>query len=105
MPIMSGETALKELKKNPLFKTPVIALTADAISGCEQKYLDEGFADYIAKPFSKDQIKLKLDKFLVTSPEIKDEVPVYDPTVDRFKNVEGIVIGEENDIKVETGNV
>ena len=105
MPIMSGETALKELKKNPLFKTPVIALTADAISGCEQKYLDEGFADYIAKPFSKDQIKLKLDKFLATSPEIKDEVPVYDPTVDRFKDVEGIVIGEENDIKVETGNV
>ena len=37
MPIMSGETALKELKKLPDFKTPVIALTADVIYGSEEK--------------------------------------------------------------------
>ena len=28
----------------------------------EEKYMQEGFADYIAKPFSRDQIKEKLDK-------------------------------------------
>ena len=61
MPNMNGETTLKELKKNPDFNTPVIALTADAVTGAKEKYLEEGFVDYIAKPFSRDQIKEKLD--------------------------------------------
>ena len=61
MPNMSGETALAKLKENPAFEIPTIALTADAIAGAKEKYLKEGFIDYIAKPFSKDQIKQKLD--------------------------------------------
>ena len=47
------------------FKIPVIALTADAIAGSKEKYISEGFFDYIAKPFNKDQIKEKLDKVFV----------------------------------------
>ena len=62
MPVMSGETALKNLLAIEGFNTPVIALTADAIVGAEEKYKEEGFISYVAKPFSKDQIKLKLDK-------------------------------------------
>ena len=62
MPNMGGEETLQKLKENPLFKTPVIALTADAISGAKEKYMSEGFVDYIAKPFSRDQIKEKIDK-------------------------------------------
>ena len=62
MPNMSGEEAIKKLKENKNFNTPVIALTADALSGAKEKYMQEGFADYIAKPFSRDQIKEKLDK-------------------------------------------
>ena len=62
MPYMSGETAFSKLKEDPNFKTPVIALTADAVSGAQEKYLAEGFADYLAKPFYKEQIKEKLDK-------------------------------------------
>lgn len=61
MPVMSGTTALNELKKIEGFNTPVIALTADAISGSEEKYKSEGFVCYIAKPFSKEQIQEKLD--------------------------------------------
>ena len=60
MPVMNGEVALEELKKIPNFNTPVIALTADAIAGSEEKYKSEGFIDYLSKPFSKDQIKEKL---------------------------------------------
>ena len=62
MPKMSGEETIKKLKENKNFNTPVIALTADALSGAKEKYMQEGFADYIAKPFSRDQIKEKLDK-------------------------------------------
>ena len=53
---------IKKLKENKNFNTLVIALTADALSGAKEKYMQEGFADYIAKPFSRDQIKEKLDK-------------------------------------------
>ena len=62
MPNMSGETALEKLKENKDFNTPVIALTADAVAGAKEKYLSEGFVDYIAKPFSREAIKEKLDK-------------------------------------------
>ena len=64
MPNMSGETALLKLKENSNFKTPVIALTADAVTGAKEKYISEGFVDYIAKPFNREQIKIKLDKIL-----------------------------------------
>ena len=65
MPNMNGECCIKELKKDINFKIPVIALTADAIAGSKEKYISEGFFDYIAKPFNKDQIKEKLDKVFV----------------------------------------
>ena len=61
MPGMGGETTLANLKTTGTFNTPVIALTADAVSGAREKYLAAGFNDYIAKPFNRDQIKEKLD--------------------------------------------
>ena len=61
MPNKDGEQTIKELKSMPSFNIPVIALTADAVAGAREKYISEGFIDYIAKPFSKDQIKEKLD--------------------------------------------
>ncbi len=61
MPNMGGEECMKHLKENGV-NTPVIALTADAMSGAQEKYISIGFSDYIAKPFSKDQIKERLDK-------------------------------------------
>lgn len=61
MPNMSGETALTKLKEKSNFKIPVIALTADAVAGAKEKYISEGFIDYIAKPFNREQIKEKLD--------------------------------------------
>ena len=62
MPKMNGEVALKTLKENKNFKTPVIALTADALSDSNEKYLSIGFIDYLAKPFTKDQIIEKINK-------------------------------------------
>ena len=94
MPNMSGETALKMLQETSGFNTPVIALTADAVAGAEEKYKSEGFIDYIAKPFNKDAIKKKLDLVFKSN-----EIPKYDPNVDRFKNVEGVVVaGKDNNI-------
>ena len=64
MPKMSGDETLKELKKDDSFITPVIALTADALSGCEEKYKSLGFSEYLSKPFKKDELDDKLRKIL-----------------------------------------
>ncbi len=65
MPIMGGEEAMKKLTEKPNFSIPVIALTADAIDGAQEKYLKIGFTDYLAKPFKKEQIKEKMDKIFM----------------------------------------
>ena len=64
MPGMSGDECLLELKKLENFNTPVIALTADALAGAREKYLSIGFDEYIAKPFSKEQIVEQIEKIL-----------------------------------------
>ena len=61
MPNMNGEDALLELKKIDGFNIPTIALTADAVAGSEEHYKSVGFYGYLAKPFTKEQIKEKLD--------------------------------------------
>ena len=47
MPNIGGERALLKLKENPNFSIPTIALTADAVAGAKEKYLSEGFVDYL----------------------------------------------------------
>ena len=87
MPIMNGEKCIQELKQIPNFDTPVIALTADAVAGSEEKYKSEGFIDYIAKPFSKDQIKEKLDNIL-TNQTPTNEKYLEENNIDYKKGIE-----------------
>ena len=116
MPNMSGETAIAKLKEKPNFNIPTIALTADAVAGAREKYLSEGFIDYIAKPFKKEQIKEKLDLVFnnnsntSSSSSINEEPPTevlnqevetskYDPNVDRFKDVPAYVVDSEDNLE------
>lgn len=65
MPNKSGVETLKELKEeNPMFDIPVVALTANAINGMKEKYLNEGFDEYLAKPIDKVELARILNKFL-----------------------------------------
>ena len=57
MPGMDGLETLHHLQENPDFKTPVVALTANAVSGVEKKLLDAGFRAYVTKPVSGAQLK------------------------------------------------
>ena len=60
MPEMDGiQTfhAMQEIKDNPNSETPVIALTANAISGSREMYFKEGFTNYMSKPV--DPLKLE----------------------------------------------
>lgn len=64
MPTMSGTETLGKLKENPSFDTPVIAFTANAIEGMSEKYINDGFADYLSKPLVKAELGRVLDKFV-----------------------------------------
>ena len=67
MPKMTGVETLKKLKKIEGFKTPVVALTANAILGMKDKYIEAGFDDYLSKPINKSILIEVLNKILIES--------------------------------------
>jgi CheY-like chemotaxis protein len=64
MPKLSGIDTLHRLKENVLFNIPVVALTANAISGMREKYLADGFDEYLAKPIEKNELNEIINKYL-----------------------------------------
>lgn len=64
MPKMSGVETLHKLKEDSSFNIPVIALTANVLSGMKEKYLNEGFNEYLAKPIDKNELERILINFL-----------------------------------------
>jgi signal transduction histidine kinase/CheY-like chemotaxis protein len=64
MPKMSGKETLTKLRKMENFKTPVIVLTANAITGMKEEYLNAGFDDYLSKPIDKSELERVIKKYL-----------------------------------------
>ena len=67
MPEMDGTQtfhAIREQSYGFNIATPVICLTADAVSGAREKYLSEGFNDYLAKPVTLSDIERVLKKYI-----------------------------------------
>ena len=64
MPKMSGVETFHKLKEKEGFNIPVVALTANAISGMREKYLNEGFNDYLSKPIDKLDLNVVMKKYL-----------------------------------------
>lgn len=56
MPKMSGVETLKHIRECVIYDIPVVALTANALSGMKEKYLSSGFDDYLAKPIEKNEL-------------------------------------------------
>ncbi|QWW72260.1 response regulator (plasmid) [Rhizobium sp. WYJ-E13] len=57
MPIMDGLTATREIRKNPAWKKlPVITLTAKAMPDDQQRCIEAGANDYMAKPLDVDKL-------------------------------------------------
>ncbi len=67
MPDMDGIETLKRLKDLPdgtNKDTPVICLTANAVSGAREKYLSAGFDDYLTKPIDPNKLEEALAGYL-----------------------------------------
>ena len=67
MPDLDGVETIKKmhtLDNNLCKETPVIALTANALSGAKEMYLDIGFSDYLSKPFQPEKLEEMLLEYL-----------------------------------------
>ena len=105
MPKMTGVETLQKLKEIPGFHIPVVALTANAISGMREKYIKDGFDDYLAKPIEKDKLVLVLNQILGRSiTEEYDSFHFSEPVIQNIKmtNSDEIEILEEEEEKNDT---
>ena len=73
MPEMSGIDTLKILKSDENYKTPTVILTANSESGIKQKYMNEGFDDYLGKPIDKILLEELLNKYLKGDKKVESE--------------------------------
>lgn len=65
MPVMDGLETLKQIRESGSYKELyVIALTAHAIKGDAEKYIDAGCNDYISKPIDKTQFRKKISDLI-----------------------------------------
>ena len=122
MPRMSGRDVIKKLRKAEDFNVPTIALTANAIEGMKEEYLECGFDDYLAKPIEKTElervIRTYLSKFTKESVksnnaesiksalpidiEIPEDKPKEEKKPIKYQNYSGknILIVDDSDIEL-----
>ncbi len=86
MPRMDGIETMKRLKQmsdSPNADTPVIVLTANAISGVREMYLKEGFVDYMSKPIQGKRLEEKILKCLPSNKYVMVEYDEIEKSVFR----------------------
>jgi signal transduction histidine kinase/DNA-binding response OmpR family regulator len=72
MPGMDGLETLKLIRESGI-QTPVIAVTADAMHGRKEYYLEYGFNDYLPKPINTKNLDEVLRKWLTNEQLVLDE--------------------------------
>ncbi len=76
MPIMDGIEALHKIREQAdglNTDTPVVALTANALVGAQEMYLDEGFVSYISKPVKSIDLEAALVKLLPKDKIVRED--------------------------------
>lgn len=98
MPDLDGIETLHHMKaeeENPCHDTPVVALTANALAGAKERYLTEGFFDFLSKPILPDKLEKMLMENLPpekvhrgSAPAPKEDAGI--PTPRELPDIDGI---------------
>jgi CheY-like chemotaxis protein len=73
LPDVSGYEILKQTRANSLnIFTPVIAFTADVTVATREKILENGFTDYLTKPFNADDLVKRFSVYLASATLMPD---------------------------------
>ena len=104
MPEMDGIETLERAKVLPDSKckdTPIIALTANAISGVREMFLSKGFTDYLSKPVAGKDLEYMLQKYLPPEKIIsaEDETAEEPALSTGFDDTDTEIITEENKLE------
>ena len=99
MPEMDGTEAMRLIREQESGlnrQTPVICLTADAIAGARERYLAEGFTDYLSKPINSRALRMILLEYLprekITSAEEHAREKAAPVVGDRFAPLSAVEI-------------
>ena len=74
MPVMGGHEATQLLRGDG-WEGPIVALTAHAMAGDQEKCLDEGCNEYLSKPANQDELLPILARYLNRTPAAEDQHP------------------------------
>ncbi len=102
MPLMDGIETLRRIRcdgNNPNNNTVIISLTANAVSGARERYIEAGFDDYMTKPIMSDKLEAMMlqylppDKITVQTEEFAESEADEDTTpIEWLQNIDGIDI-------------
>ena len=100
MPDMDGVETLRLIRKdreNPNKDTVVIALTANAVAGCKEMYLEYGFDEYVSKPIEVERLETMMlrmlpEHMIVFEKDDADKETVTQPSAEKPE-----LLKEEND--------
>lgn len=100
MPNMDGIQTLDRMQDVPYNKcdsSPVICLTANAISGAKEKYLNAGFTDYLSKPIDPVKLEEMLIKYLPPEKIKMSDASDNNPSQDSIETT-GTAASDDKDI-------
>lgn len=96
MPKLSGTETLAKLKEIPGFNTFTVALTANALTGMREKYIKNGFDDYLSKPIEVSELIRISNKLLVNDFEDYSVTNRVEMTEEEKKEKDKVIPVEDN---------
>jgi len=91
MPEMDGYSATEYIRENMKLETPIIAMTAHAMSGEREKAMSYGMNEYISKPIKEEDLFKIISRFV--------------PLINSFQAASGTVIGADHPTTIDANNI